>query len=69
MNGRQVIDAVHERNPELPAILITGYAATEHIAGLEVIRKPFDPAVLLDRVAAKLEEPGASPQSEQTPLS
>ena len=67
MNGRQVIDAVHERNPELPAILITGYAATEHIAGLEVIRKPFDPAVLLDRVAAKLEEPGASPQSEQTP--
>jgi CheY-like chemotaxis protein len=67
MNGRQVIDAVHERNPELPAILITGYADAAQMAGLEVIRKPFDPAVLIDRVTVKLDEPGASPRSEPTP--
>jgi CheY-like chemotaxis protein len=67
MNGRQVIDAVHERNPELPAILITGYAGGAQMADLEVIRKPFDPAVLIDRVPVKLDEPGASPRSERAP--
>ena len=55
---------MHERNPELPAILITGYADAAQMAGLEVIRKPFDPAVLIDRVTVKLDEPDASPRSE-----
>jgi CheY-like chemotaxis protein len=54
MNGRQVIEAARERHPELPAMLITGYASTAELSGLEIIRKPFDPAVLIGRVAARL---------------
>ncbi|MFL5287286.1 MAG: response regulator [Rhodopila sp.] len=63
MNGRQVIDMVHEHHPELPAIVITGYASTAQLSDLEVIRKPFNPAMLTDRVAAKLEEPDTSSRS------
>jgi CheY-like chemotaxis protein len=56
MNGRQVIDAVHARNADLPVIMITGYASGEHMAGLDVVRKPFDPVVLIDRIIARLGE-------------
>jgi CheY-like chemotaxis protein len=54
MNGRQVVEAARERHPELPVVLITGYASTAGLSDLETIRKPFDPAVLIGRVAAKL---------------
>ena len=54
MNGRQVIEAARERHPELPVVLITGYASIAGLSDLETIRKPFDPAVLIGRVAAKL---------------
>jgi PAS domain S-box-containing protein len=50
MNGRQVAEAVRGRHPGLPVILITGYSAGESIMDMEVIRKPFDPAVLAERV-------------------
>ena len=61
MNGRQVIEAVCERMPGLPVLIVTGYAATALPAGIEVIGKPFDLNVLARRVCALLtpEQQGA----------
>ncbi len=55
MNGRQVADAMRLRHPGLPTILMTGYAAPELLAGMEVIRKPFDPMQLAELVRSRLE--------------
>jgi CheY-like chemotaxis protein len=46
LNGRQLADAAREKKPDLPVILITGYAgrALDDNAlepGMEVLRKPF----------------------------
>ena len=54
MDGRQVAEVALKRQPDLPVILITGYAFGEQIRGLEVIRKPFPPEVLADAVRTKL---------------
>jgi len=54
MNGRQVAGAVRGRHSGLPVIVITGYAGGESMPGMEVIRKPFEPAALVSRVGAKL---------------
>ena len=62
MNGRQVIEAAHERHPSLPAIVITGFAGGEALAGMEVIRKPFEPAVLMNQVEGKLGLANSSPR-------
>ncbi len=55
MNGRQVADAVRLRHPGLPAILMTGYAPPDLMAGMDVLRKPFEPAQLTELVRARLE--------------
>ena len=55
MNGRQVADAVRLRHPGLPAILMTGYAAPELTAGMDVLRKPFEPVRLSELVSARLD--------------
>jgi PAS domain S-box-containing protein len=57
MNGRQVVAAIRERRPDLPVILITGYANREQMSDLEVMRKPFDPMQLIERVVARLHLP------------
>jgi CheY-like chemotaxis protein len=54
MNGRQVVEAAQERHPGLPAIIVTGYAGSEPMPGVEVIRKLFEPAVLMSQVEDKL---------------
>jgi len=54
MDGRQVAELVLKRHPDLPVILITGYAFGEPISGVEVIRKPFLPDALADAVRTKL---------------
>ncbi|MGI4794661.1 MAG: PAS domain S-box protein [Janthinobacterium lividum] len=55
MNGRQLADLVRERHPDLPVILITGYAAGQEMSGMEVVHKPFDPVMLAELVRAKLD--------------
>ncbi len=47
---------VRLRHPGLPVILMTGYAAPELLVDMEVIRKPFEPMQLVDRVRARLEQ-------------
>jgi CheY-like chemotaxis protein len=58
MNGRQLADVVRERHPNLPIILITGYAAGQELSGMEVLSKPFDPATLVETVNARIEGAG-----------
>jgi DNA-binding response OmpR family regulator len=60
MNGRQFAEAVHQQQPGMPFLLITGYAGTalqenELSAGMEILIKPFDLGVLAAKVLAMLE--------------
>lgn len=53
LNGRQLADAARERRPDLPVMLITGYAGdalkgADLAPRMEIIRKPF----ALDALAA-----------------
>ena len=41
----------------MPVILVTGYAPGDALVDMDVIRKPFSPEVLAERVRAKLEQP------------
>jgi signal transduction histidine kinase/CheY-like chemotaxis protein len=55
LNGRQLADAARKATPNLPVLLITGYAgqALDNISladGMEIMRKPF----LLDDLAARV---------------
>ena len=60
MNGRQLADTVQLQWPELPVLLITGYADVEVMQrealppGMEVMRKPFSLAAFLKKVGAML---------------
>ena len=54
MNGRQVAEALRERIPGLPVILVTGFAAGDPMPGLDVLLKPFRVGALLDLVQTKL---------------
>jgi CheY-like chemotaxis protein len=54
MDGRQLAEVALKRHPDLPVILITGYAFGEPISGIDVIRKPFLPKALADAVRTKL---------------
>jgi PAS domain S-box-containing protein len=61
LNGRQLADAARKARPDLPVLLITGYAgaalnATDLASGIEVLRKPFVFEVLAARVIAMLEK-------------
>jgi DNA-binding NtrC family response regulator len=49
---------VRERHPDLPVILITGYAAGQEMSGMDVVHKPFDPVRFADLVKAKLDAVG-----------
>lgn len=54
MNGADVTAAVRAFRPDLPVLMITGYADTEAMAeqapGIPMLRKPFEPEALLDAV-------------------
>jgi CheY-like chemotaxis protein len=64
MNGRQVAEAVRNRQPGIPLLFITGYAGTDLPAGSQVIDKPFDLDTLARRVQALLK---GSQKAEQSP--
>ncbi len=60
LNGRQLADAARDLAPELPVLLITGYAgeafgpAAELANGMELLNKPFALEALTERVEAML---------------
>lgn len=61
LNGRQLAEALRERRPGLPVLLITGYAgdvlnAKQLPPHMAVLTKPFDLEVLAARVQAVLRE-------------
>lgn len=64
LNGRQVADAARQRQPGLPVLFITGYAASaavggEHLEpGMEILTKPFKAAELERRVQQLLSGTG-----------
>ena len=64
LNGRQLADAARQMLPQLPVLLITGYAG-DAIAGrarlepgMQLLNKPFDLADLATRVEAMLSAKG-----------
>ena len=57
LNGRQIAESVRQRYAWMPVILVTGYAPGDALVDMDVIRKPFSPEVLAERVRAKLEQP------------
>jgi DNA-binding NtrC family response regulator len=54
MNGADVTAAARAFRPDLPVLMITGYADTEAVAtqapGIPVLRKPFEAEALLAAV-------------------
>jgi signal transduction histidine kinase len=66
LSGRQLAEAAHAAQPELPILLITGYAGkaleTLRLApNMEILRKPFALDELADRVEALLKKAVLSP--------
>ena len=70
-SGIDVVRELHSRRPELPIIVITGYASTEALghaneAGARAfLAKPFDGEELLGTVRAVLGEPESAPPSKE----
>jgi len=61
LNGRQLADAARERRPNLPVLLITGYAGAaltdwQLASGMEVVSKPFKLNTLAARVGSLLKQ-------------
>jgi CheY-like chemotaxis protein len=61
LNGRQLADTARERRPDLPVLLITGYAGAalgerQLAPGMEVVRKPFKLESLAARVGDMLKQ-------------
>jgi CheY-like chemotaxis protein len=59
LNGKQLADAARAVRPELPIILITGYAGSALVnvnlpKGVEILRKPFSLEELTSRIATLL---------------
>jgi DNA-binding NtrC family response regulator len=60
-NGFDVIEFARRKNPQMPAVLLTGYATTEandraKEMGIPVLFKPIDINELLETIAALLRE-------------
>ncbi|WP_051340117.1 hybrid sensor histidine kinase/response regulator [Azospirillum halopraeferens] len=62
MNGVELAEALHERNPELRMLFLTGYASREQAAGLtarpgrRILMKPVGPDALIDAVRTLIAE-------------
>jgi CheY-like chemotaxis protein len=59
LNGRQLADAARILLPNLPILMITGYAGKEtdqlqHLVNVEIMRKPFSLDALVNRVGSML---------------
>ena len=67
MNGADVAATVRAFRPDLPVLMITGYADTETVAalapGIPMLRKPFEAGALLAAVGDAL---GSGSKTEST---
>ena len=59
LNGRQLADAVRAVRPDLPVLLITGFAGkalddADLPAGMEILRKPFSLDDMVERARVML---------------
>ncbi len=60
-NGFDVIDFARQKNPQMPAVLLTGYATPEandhaEALGIPVLFKPIDIKELLETISSLLKE-------------
>jgi DNA-binding NtrC family response regulator len=60
-NGFDVIELARQKNPQMPAVLLTGYATPEaneraEASGIPVLFKPIDIKELLETISALLRE-------------
>ena len=68
MGGRELLRVLHERHPDVKALVMTGYAVNgsmkelEGCGVVEVVEKPFEVARLAQAVSRALE--GASDASD-----
>jgi DNA-binding NtrC family response regulator len=54
MDGEELLGRLRQRNPQLRAIIASGYPYQPRTAGVEFLQKPFLPRVLADAVARVL---------------
>ncbi len=57
LDGRQLAAAARSILPDLPVLLITGYAGEAQPAGIGVLVKPFTLGALVERLTAALRAP------------
>jgi signal transduction histidine kinase/ActR/RegA family two-component response regulator len=66
MNGRQLADALHRRQPELKVLFITGYSRNAVVhqgrldAGVSLLQKPLTHAMLASKIREILDRPSAA---------
>jgi DNA-binding response OmpR family regulator len=65
LNGRKLAQEARRARPDLPVLLITGYAGSalddmELAPGMEVMHKPFSLGEMADRVRGMMEVPVAT---------
>jgi DNA-binding NtrC family response regulator len=59
MDGEELLSRLRERNPELRAIIASGYPYEPRTAGVEFLQKPFLPKILADAIERMLQGPPA----------
>ena len=66
MSGLEVLRAIRTRQPELPVVLITGYAAIDNAVeamkngATDYLAKPFENEEIIEKVKTALENPGGA---------
>ena len=57
MDGEELLSRLRERNPQLRAIIASGYPYQPRTAGVEFLQKPFLPKILADAIERMLHAP------------
>jgi DNA-binding response OmpR family regulator len=57
MSGEELLRRLRERNPQLRAIIASGYLYQPRSAGVEFLQKPFLPKILADAIERMLLSP------------
>jgi DNA-binding NtrC family response regulator len=57
MDGEELLRRLRERNPQLRAIIASGYPYQPRAAGVEFLQKPFLPKILADAIERLLQAP------------
>jgi DNA-binding NtrC family response regulator len=72
VSGADVVRELHRRRPELPIVVITGYASTESMSqaadagAVSFLAKPFDDGELLETVRCAIAAPDAGSDRKET---